>query len=367
MDYSWIKAFAEMTGRKCSEDEQLLILSQFSQSFKNNGHSPHEYMERCRRQIGLSPRLNEVLNCLLENLSNKAISQTLQLSEYTVKGYVKQVLAHYMVSSRRELLAAVKNGRLLQTKNKLASDSQEEQLFAIMCDLMSMDISVTERRRYFFDHFMKILGATRYIWYESEFDPTMVEGPKAFNVLTNLSPELQQLFFEAANDPNLTDPYMVPSVTHHITNNASSYIRQEFLKDEDWYDSPYTRKYYQVANMDHPMSYTVSQGGNQHCGIMIFRSWQADPFTLEERDFMNNIFSSLPWLFLQKKNINKSYFAELTPHQHKILLLLIDGYGKKELAEHLNISENTANDHIKKIYKMFQVKSYGELMKFFMH
>ena len=100
---------------------------------------------------------------------------------------------------------------------------------------------------------------------------------------------------------------------------------------------------------------------------MIFRSWQAAPFTLDERDFMDKIFSSLPWLFLEKKNIDKSPFAELTSHQHKILLFLIDGYGKKELAEHFNVSENTANDHIKKIYKIFKIKSYGELMKVFMH
>ena len=48
-------------------------------------------------------------------------------------------------------------------------------------------------------------------------------------------------------------------------------------------------------------------------------------------------------------------------------MFILDGYGKKELAEHFGISENSANEYIKNIYKTFNVNSYGELIKVFMH
>ena len=178
-------------------------------------------MDRCRRQIGISPRLNDVLDCLLESLSNKDIAAKLGISHHTVGGYVKQVMAHYMVSSRRELLASIKNGRLVRKKSSLKSESREEQLFQIMSDLMSMDINICERRRYFFDHFIKLIGATSYIWYESEFDSSMT-APKVLNALTNFSPTQQQLFFAGANDPKMTDPYMQTQVIFNLTHQRVS-------------------------------------------------------------------------------------------------------------------------------------------------
>ncbi|MCM8538316.1 MAG: LuxR C-terminal-related transcriptional regulator [Lentisphaeraceae bacterium] len=367
LDHTWIEALSEMTSRHCSEDEKLLILSQFTPQFSDVETPQNDFMQRCRRQVGLSPRLKEILDCLLENMSNKEIAAKLEISHHTANGYAKQVLAHFMVSSRRELLASVKNGRLLNTKTETLSESNEELLYQIMNSLMSMEVSICERRRYFFDNFVKIIGATNYIWYESEFDPSMTAGPKALNVLTNFSPFQQQLFFDAANDPKLEDPYMVPSIAHHINTGNSSYLRYEFLDDNGWYNSEYTKKYYEPGNVDHPMTYTVNQEGNQHCGILLYRKWKEEPFDETDRDFVDSVFSRIPWLFLKEKQLDKSLYSKLTARQHKALLFILDGYGKKELADHFGISENSANEYIKNIYKTFNVKSYGELIKVFMH
>lgn len=362
VDYKWVEALSDFASRLCSEDELKMISSQFASKF-----SPKELTGENIKQTGLSPRLKDVYECMLENLSNKEIAAKLCISHHTVNDYAKQVLSHFMVSSRRELLASVKNGRLINTKTEIRSDSHEEMLFHIMNELMSMDVSICERRRYFFDHFIKIIDATNYIWYESEFDPTMATGPKALNVLTNFSPYQQQLFFEAANDPKLEDPYMLPSIAHHISTGNSSYLRYEFLDDDGWYNSEYTKKYYEPGNVDHPMTYTVNQEGNQHCGILIYKKWKEEPFNETHRDFTEAVFSRIPWLFLKEKQIDKSLYSKLTARQHKALMFILDGYGKKELAEHFGISENSANEYIKNIYKTFNVNSYGELIKVFMH
>ena len=108
LDYTWIEALAEMTGRQCSEDEKLLILSSFSNKFNHIEQSHDDFMNRCRREIGLSPRLTDVLDCLMDSFSNKEIAKKLGISPHTAKDYVKHVLNHYMVSSKRELLAAIK-------------------------------------------------------------------------------------------------------------------------------------------------------------------------------------------------------------------------------------------------------------------
>ena len=53
----------------------------------------------------LSPRARDVLRCLLEGDGDKQIASRLDIRQHTVNGYVKQIYAHFGVSSRSELLA----------------------------------------------------------------------------------------------------------------------------------------------------------------------------------------------------------------------------------------------------------------------
>ena len=83
LDYSWIEALAEVTARKCSEDEQRLILSSFSKKFSDIDIFDDSIEDICQRQSGLSPRLNDVLSCLMDSLSNKEIAEKLGIQEGT--------------------------------------------------------------------------------------------------------------------------------------------------------------------------------------------------------------------------------------------------------------------------------------------
>ncbi len=55
----------------------------------------------------LSPRLRDVLSCLLRGAPNKVIARELGISDYTVKEYVSTVLAHHGVASRLELVLKI--------------------------------------------------------------------------------------------------------------------------------------------------------------------------------------------------------------------------------------------------------------------
>jgi DNA-binding NarL/FixJ family response regulator len=53
---------------------------------------------------GLSSRENDVLDCLLENLSNKEIASRLNIAERTVKFHVSNLLAKFGVQRRADLI-----------------------------------------------------------------------------------------------------------------------------------------------------------------------------------------------------------------------------------------------------------------------
>ncbi len=67
--------------------------------------------------------------------------------------------------------------------------------------------------------------------------------------------------------------------------------------------------------------------------------------------------------FNQDKN-QKSQFHDLTIREKEVLHLLTEGMSYKMVADKLNISYNTVNSHIKKIYEKLSVNSLGEAVSF---
>ena len=56
----------------------------------------------------------------------------------------------------------------------------------------------------------------------------------------------------------------------------------------------------------------------------------------------------------------------MTPRQRTVLMLLMEGLSKKEIAARLDCSENTVKDHVKAIYRHFGVHSTPALFHYFM-
>jgi len=57
--------------------------------------------------------------------------------------------------------------------------------------------------------------------------------------------------------------------------------------------------------------------------------------------------------------------GELTPRQRSVLVMLMDGLSQKQVAQRLGIGHHTVGDHMKAIYRHFDVESRAELMRRF--
>ena len=65
-------------------------------------------LEKARKEFKLSKREAEVLNHLCQGANNKEISDRLYICEYTVKDHIKMLMRKMGVSSRNEILVALK-------------------------------------------------------------------------------------------------------------------------------------------------------------------------------------------------------------------------------------------------------------------
>jgi len=71
---------------------------------------------------------------------------------------------------------------------------------------------------------------------------------------------------------------------------------------------------------------------------------------------------SISWMQPRvSESVPAETFVGLTPRQRTVMLQLLDGQSRKQIAQSLGITVHTANDHIKAIYEHFQVRSATEL------
>lgn len=68
--------------------------------------------------------------------------------------------------------------------------------------------------------------------------------------------------------------------------------------------------------------------------------------------------------FIKQPTPNDSRMESLSPRENEVLKFLSEGDSYKMIADKLNISYGTVNNHIKKIYEKLQVHSLGEAVSY---
>lgn len=100
--------------------------------------------------------------------------------------------------------------------------------------------------------------------------------------------------------------------------------------------------------------------------MALYRGKDRPLFSPRESRIAHIVLSEVPWLHEQGWPDDRgSTVPKLSPRLRLVLNLLLDGQGRKQIAAHLSISENTVSGYSKEIYRHFRVNSHAELMRRF--
>ena len=106
---------------------------------------------------------------------------------------------------------------------------------------------------------------------------------------------------------------------------------------------------------------------NSLSSIGIYRRKDGGHFTDREKKMAHIVLSEVPWLHMAGWPEDRgATVPQLSPRQRMVLNLLLDGLGRKQIAHHLEITENTVSGYVKDLYKYFGVQSQPELMRKFL-
>jgi DNA-binding CsgD family transcriptional regulator len=107
--------------------------------------------------------------------------------------------------------------------------------------------------------------------------------------------------------------------------------------------------------------------GDTWSQLLFLRRHDAAPFAADDKNFLAAVASAIPWVDpCTEEVVPPERFLNLSGRQKGVMLLMLNGLSRKQIAEALFISEHTVGDHIKAIYQQFKVQSVSQLAALFL-
>ncbi len=107
-------------------------------------------------------------------------------------------------------------------------------------------------------------------------------------------------------------------------------------------------------------------GDDAFSTIVLYRRLGQPDFTEREARIAHIVLTEVPGLHEEGLPEDRGVTVpRLTPRARVVLNMLLDGRGRKDIAGHLGLRENTVAGYQKAIYRHFQVKSHAALMRRF--
>lgn len=151
---------------------------------------------------------------------------------------------------------------------------------------------------------------------------------------------------------------------------------RELLKERDhvtvsrsliWNDAEWSSDHY-VQNVVHSLdwdNWLISVRyltSDTWASMTLFRSLGKPDFEPADLELVELVMSSVEWMKPRvSESVCPSTFVDLSPRLRSVMLLLLDGQSRKQIASSLSITLHTVNDHCKEIYHRFEVNSATEL------
>jgi len=155
-----------------------------------------------------------------------------------------------------------------------------------------------------------------------------------------------------ANPP---PPEDVPLTQNLILGEHYTRTRDQLVSDEDWYNNPTVKKYRLERGIDDFLYSLYPLGNNTICSaIGLFRHTGRPRFSPRHRRIVHIVLSNVEWLHTASlPAVERVTLPNLTPTQRIVLVHLLDGKRRSEIARVMHVAETTVKDHTRAVLRHF--------------
>lgn len=144
-------------------------------------------------------------------------------------------------------------------------------------------------------------------------------------------------------------------------------LRPQVFSDEEWAAVPAMRRQLERGGWKSWLHCVRYSARDTWSNLFLLRNSDQPEFSLSEAALIDFAMTNVKWLHATtQESLPPEAFVGLTPRQHTVMLMLLDGLARKAIAHQLGIAEHTVGDHIKAIFRHFKVGTTTELAALFL-
>ncbi len=223
-----------------------------------------------------------------------------------------------------------------------------------------------ERKRDLMNGLAQIVDADAWLWVVSRLGED--QKPTALNLLHDGLDDAQVAgIFEATYSPDAPPPENEPFIRELAKGAPITRRREDLVADTHWKPSPHFQRYRAPIGLDEFIYGGFPFETGLISAIGLHRTSGKPAFSVRDRRLVHIVVSEIDWLHHAGiPGDDGAQAPTLSPRLRTVFGLLLQGWRRPQIAKHLGISEHTARDHMRAVYRHFKAADHIELMSRFM-
>lgn len=234
----------------------------------------------------------------------------------------------------------------------------------LLSDVAMLGGDLADKKRALMDGLSGLLAADGWLWSMTRVDLSC-DAPMSLGIMHGgLTDEQVAGWIEMSHDLACPPPEHDPLTAEVRRGQHFTRSRDQIVDDHTWYNHPAVKRYRLERGIDHFL-YSIYPLDEQGVisGVGFYRHCGRPAFTARQRRIAHILLSEVEWLhYAELPRDRGSGVPSLSPRQRVVLVLLLEGRTRKDIARLLHISPHTAHDHTKAVYRHFGVSSQVALI-----
>jgi len=218
-----------------------------------------------------------------------------------------------------------------------------------------------DRKRFLLTGLARLVGADAWVWAAQKGGSIPGDVTYFSMVDGGWSSSRQRAIATGATWSEDNQPFHDLMSTAHF-----AMMRTDAYDDACWYATELFRKHREPAGLDDVMITGLRVSTDIVSVIGLHRNLGRPPFVERERKIAEIVSTEVEWLHRTGiPEVDLTPVDGLSPRMRHVMLLLLSGGSRKEIAAELSISIHTANEYVADVYARLGVHSRAELMSRF--
>ncbi len=255
-------------------------------------------------------------------------------------------------------------------QTRVLNEADARAIIRLLGDVAVLKADHRAKKRFVMMGMAKIINADVWMWGQTRAANDRYEGTPAPYLLIDdgwSDDEKRSLYFQNHGHPQYEELFNAPMRAYAKQATYFTVSRRQFISDDRWYPSDLYNRFRRPAGVDDFVYSIHLLGDGKISNMAFYRTCDAQPFSDRDRFLLHLVSSEVRWLHEAGKDTPAAdYVAGLPQRLAQVLIFLLSGDSKKQIAAKLHVSYHTVDDYIKRIHRRFEVSSRGELLAKFL-